>query len=45
MVTTPPDMQPVARPIPDRLEGFTAGWTWTPQDLRDATTLGIPGLK
>ncbi|HEX7777687.1 MAG TPA: hypothetical protein VF424_00530 [Vicinamibacterales bacterium] len=45
MVATLPDMQPVPHPVPDRLEGFVAGWTLTPQDHASATALGIPGFN
>ena len=45
MVATPADMQPVPRPIPDRLEGFAAGWTLTTADLINAKSLGVPGFN
>lgn len=45
MVATLPDMQPVSHPIPDRLDGFYAGWPLTPEDLETAKALGIPGFK
>jgi hypothetical protein len=44
MVATAPDMEPVARPIPLDLEGFTSAWTLTPGDLATASGLGVPGL-
>ena len=45
MVATLPDMQPVPHPVPDRLEGFAAGWTLTPQDHSSAKALGLPGFN
>ena len=44
VVSTVPDMQKKANPIPKELEGFAAAWTLNPQELATLKALGFPGL-
>lgn len=44
VVSTVPDMQKKANPIPSGLEGFAAAWTLSPQELATLEGLGFPGL-
>jgi hypothetical protein len=44
LATLPFMNEPAARPIPQELREFPAGWTLTAEDLATAKRLGVPGL-